>query len=267
MTSRALDRLGNILAVADNGATEGERDDALRKAEQMAAVIGVELSVARAHHADKAKRETPEKRTFKVGDERSRYNAYLVELFGAIAGPHDVIVTVGSRNIFVFGYGLPSDLDIVHTLYGVAAVKMVTDANAALRRGEQRTAGRYGRSVDGRVYRAHFYQGFRSQLQTRLWEARRHAISADTSSATGQPGAALVLRDKAREVEEYYEDDAKHWSRRSTWKAPQRQDYVADAVRSGADSAARTDLVLTGQVGSARRSQLTASPTNTTGEA
>jgi len=251
--SDALEKLGKILALADNGMTEGERDRALQVAEEMAAALGVDLAVARARHADRSRRESAVKRQVRIGDERSRYNAYLVQLFVSIAEPHDVIVTVGWRNLYVFGYGLPSDLAIVEALYGVAAVRMVADADAALRRGLQKTAGWYGSPVDGRVYRAHFYDGYRSKLQTRLWEARHKAIRNATVGSSGDPGTALVLRDKAKEVREFYEAATHHWSRRGTWKPPRRDDYVRDAVEQGAGSAAATDLQLEGRVGASRQ--------------
>jgi hypothetical protein len=252
--SDPLDRLGRILALADNdGATEDERAQAMRAAEEMAAVLGVELAVARAGHADRSRRETPVKRQLKVGSERSRTNAYMVELFCAVAEPHDIIVTVGWRDIYVYGYGLPSDLAIAEALYGVAAVRMVADADAALRRGLQKTAGRHGTPVDGRAYRAHFYEGYRSGMLTRLWRARHAAIQAAPAGEAGQPGTDIVLRDKAREVREFYDAQARHWTRRGTWKPPQRDDYVRDAVQQGEASAAATNLQLDPGIGTGRR--------------
>lgn len=255
--SDPLERLGKILALADNGSTEEERDSALRAAEEMAAALGVELAVARARHAERSRRETPVKGRFKVGDERSRYNAYLVELFCAIAGPHDVLVTVGWRNLYVFTYGLPSDQAIVEALYGVAAVRMTADADAALRRGLQKTAGYYGEPVDGRVYRAHFYRGYKSQLQTRLWRARHAAIRNAPAAGPGQAGTDIVLRDKAQEVREFYQDETRHLGL-GTWKPPQRDDYVRDAVDQGAASAAATDLQLDPKIGGSTAPELSA---------
>ncbi len=257
--SKTLDRLGKILALADSGATEEERSHALRMAEDMAATLGVELAVARAHHASKTERETPQKRRVVVGNERSRYNAYLVELYCAIAGPHDVVVTVGWRNLHVVAFGLPSDLDIVEALFAVCAVAMVTDADHTLRRGEHKTAGMHGQPVDGRVYRAHFYRGFHSQLQTRLWDARTTAIRNSTGAGDeAGAGTDLVLREKAAEVHDFYKEQTKHLGRIGTWRPPQRNESVHEAVRRGAEAAARTNLANSSEVAGHRREQLAA---------
>lgn len=249
-----LDKLGKILALADGGATEEERDAFMRKAEELAAVLGVELAVARAAHADKSKREEPERRMVKVGNERSRYNAYMVELFIACAYPHDVRVTIGWRNIMCHGYGLPSDLAIVEAMFGVTAIQMVTDADKAIKAGAQRTAD-YGYPVDGRIYRANFYKGFISALESRLWRARESAIINNDREA-GSTGTALVLRDKAKEVYDFYTESTKHISRRGGWQAPERDDYIATAVRQGSASAHATDLSLTNKVGTTKRGAL-----------
>lgn len=36
----------------------------------------------------------------------------------------------------------------------------------------------------------------------------------------------MTLRDKAREVNAFYQDEARHWTRRGTWEPPQHDDLV-----------------------------------------
>lgn len=249
--SANLDKLGKILALADEGSTPEERDAFMQKAEELAAVLGVELALARAHHANKSKREVPIKRTIKVGNERSKKNDYLVQLFITIAHPHDIKVTIGYRNIYVNAYGLPSDIDIVEALFGMSVIKMIRDADQAVKIDKlQLTAGRYGGPVDGRIYRSHFYDGFRSQLASRLWTARRDAIRANGGDTeAGDTGTDIILRDKAKEVEEFYEEDLKHWSRRTgSWKGPSTNGYIPDAIERGSKSASNMDLNLSPKI-------------------
>lgn len=255
-----LEVLGKILAKAEGTDNAEEREIFMSKAQEIAATLGVELAMARAKHADKSKREEPIRKTIKVGNERSKKNDYFVKLFHAIAQPHDVRITIGYKNLYCTAYGLPSDISIVEALFAMSAVQMMSDANDAIAQGVQKTAGRWGEPVDGRVYRAHFYEGFISRLTNRLWLARRDAIRATGGKSEGASTLTqLVLRDKAKDVDNFYNEQNKHWAITGTtkyWEPPSRNDYVASAVIRGEQSATNLDLNLDPKVESGSKRQI-----------
>lgn len=252
-----MDTLAKILAQAENTDNEAEAEAFMAQAERRAAVMGVTLDMARAHSQSK-EFQTPVERQFEVGSWNGRYNAYMVKLFLAIAHPHDVRVSISGRNVYCFGTGFPSDLDIVGALFEVAAHRMVADANAALKRGEQKKAYN-GVGVDGRVWRAHFYDGYISTLAARLWSERAKAIkewemtkqegqSPYMNEMEGSQSTALVMSNKKDKVEEAYRAANPHFfhedgsSRTKGWQAPEREDYVGSARRAGSSSAQETNL-------------------------
>ncbi len=241
--SGTLDTLAKVLAQAENTTNEAERQLFMERAEQMAAKSGIDLAIARAH-SESRHRQKPEKRSFIIGQFGAKMNAHKVKLFLAIAEPHDVTVTIGGSNIFCWGYGFPSDLDIVTALFDMMSVHMVGSADAALMRGEQHDArdtwGRRG--VDGRIWRRWFYEGFISALTTRLWAARAQAMQ-DTGDTIG---TKLVLADRSGEVEDFFKEETRHkhigiWS---GTKPRVRDDYVESAVNHGAATARSADIGL-----------------------
>lgn len=274
--NRAMDRLAKILAKAENTDSPEEAQVYLDAALQRAALLGVNLEMARAHARNKTKRETPEERRFTVGDLSSRYNAYLVQLFTDIAYVHDVRCTIGGKNVYVWGYGLPSDLAIVEALFGVASIQMVNDATAALRRGEQRkVGGGYMRrnpntgyydwvsGVDGRIYRASFYKGYIERLNTRLWNARNRAVRQTDQreqEAGRSGGTELVLRTKKQEVDDFYDQKHAHLKlkdfKNPLEKEPDNYAGALNAESHGASSAQVTDISLAMKVGAQKREAL-----------
>lgn len=133
-------KVAKILNQAER-AEEGspERDAFMEKAMQLSQAYAIDLAVARAHQAKSEKREEPERRTFQVGEQRDRMknkNAHFVDLMLAICAANDIEVTISYSNVYVHGWGMPSDLDMAERLFAILSVQMVQEADAGLKRGD-----------------------------------------------------------------------------------------------------------------------------------
>jgi hypothetical protein len=266
MPTMNMDTLAKILAKAENTDNEAESESFMQRARQMAAAMGVELDMVRAH-AQSQEKQVPEERKYKVGDYGSRYNQYMAKLFSGIAYAYEMRLSMSTNNMYVWATGFPSDHEIIDALFQVAAVKMVDDANRALKRGDQKKA-RSGYGVDGRVYRAHFYEGYINTFRARLYEERRNArreydarmkaekeargefVSPYIEDESETDSTAVVLADKRKTIDDAYEAANPHWYHPDgspkgnvlTHSWNERNDYVGDAQRAGSDSARRTNL-------------------------
>jgi hypothetical protein len=133
--SKMLDRVSKVLAQAER-AEEGspEREAFMEKAMTLSAAHSIDLAVARAHQAKKERVEVPEKRSFRVGQDRlnAAKNAHFVDLMIAICDANDVEVTISGNNTYVFGVGMPSDLDMCERFFTLLAPQMVSEADAGL---------------------------------------------------------------------------------------------------------------------------------------
>lgn len=250
--TRTLDTISKVLGKAeDPRIPEEERQLYFEKAQELAAAVGIDLAIARAHKVKNEKREEPEKRNFKVGSYGAKNNGYMVELFLRIAAPHDVECMIGGSNTWVFGYGFPSDLDIVNALYGVAVIHMVNSATTALKRGVHKDASGLS-TVDGRIWRAEFYEGFIARLSSRLWQAHHEAKKA--VEGTDSTGVELVLRDKRQEVKEFLDKENEHRHHIGSWSPPERSNWSGEAREAGRHSA--TNLNLNPDAGLGRQKEI-----------
>lgn len=244
--SKMLDRLSKVLAQADNASTPEEREAYMAKAMELSAISAIDLAVARAHQADKTKVEMPEERAVTVNDYgRKRCRDYFMTLFIAIAGANDCKVLIGNKSYRGYALGFPSDIDVIEALYGTLSVQMETEADAALKRGENKRSDEAGSwsVVDGRVWRREFYDGFTARIRARLWATKRAAekqagVTSDASSST-----AVALRNKQQEVADFYEKEY-GWRRSGTW-SPSRSsgsDFTGTAREAGHAAGARASL-------------------------
>lgn len=151
--SKHLDRVSKLINQADR-APEGspEREAFMEKAIALAQANSIDLSIARAHQANKEKVEQPEERKVKVGDyhslnDRTYYRGsrasnsakWLCELLTRIATPNDVKCLISKDSVYVWLNGFPSDLDVVERLYASLAVQMVSEADALIKKGAHKT--------------------------------------------------------------------------------------------------------------------------------
>ena len=214
--SATLDRIGALLAKAERTDNEAEADAYLMKAQQLATLASVDLAVARARVAKREARQQPESRTTTIGEKGRRANPHLITLYVAIAHANDAQVDVASNSTYVIGYGMPSDLDVIETIYASLAVHMVHAGQeyvaARTWLGETYLASVRGRAPQRRPHtaqtaRAAFYRAYVSRISERLAHAREEALArvaqGDLPTAGGADGA-LVLRHKAAEVSNFH---------------------------------------------------------------
>lgn len=220
--SATLDRVAKALALADAGTTKDERDNAMAMAQKLASLGGIDLAVARAHQADKNKREQPTHRKIQVGDlvfnTRRGYgtrgavgNKYMVFLFSAIANSNDVTINISPNSDYVIAFGMPSDIDMCQALFTALQVAMVGGAKSGIDAGEHKAEG-----VNARMYKNHFYEAFTDTIRYRFAQARREAIAEREAELAAQLAempadsveknetVSLVLHAKSREVSDYY---------------------------------------------------------------
>ena len=146
-----------------------------------------------------------------MGARGKRGNRHRVLLYSVVARANDVLVNVAHDSTYVLGFGHRADLEVVERLWASLAVQMTTAAQRRMDRGEHRAAG-----VAGQTWRLSFYDGWVAAVGERLKAARLRAVEA-TAVPTGEPSAALVLRDKADRVQEFY---ATASQARGSWRGP-----------------------------------------------
>lgn len=141
MSDKMVDRISKILNQAER-AEEGspEREAFMEKAMALSQAYSIDLALARAHTVKKERLEVPERRDFKVGQFSGRgatqKNAHFVDLMIAICDANDIQVVISGSRTFVYGTGMPSDLDMAERFFAMLSVQMVMEADAGLKRGD-----------------------------------------------------------------------------------------------------------------------------------
>lgn len=139
MSDNMVSRIAKILNQAER-AEEGspEREAFMERAMTLSAAHSIDLAVARAHTVKKERVEQPEQRSFKVGEigVAANKNAHFADLMIAICDANDVQVTISGSSVYVFGNGMPSDLDMCERFFALLSVQMVQEADAGLRNGD-----------------------------------------------------------------------------------------------------------------------------------
>lgn len=139
MSKNMVDRISKLLNQAER-AEEGspERETFMEKALGLSQAYSIDLAVARAATVKKERVEVPEKRSFKVGQDRMTpsKNAHFVDLMISICDANDIEVTISGNNTYVFGVGMPSDLDMAERFFALLAPQMIQEADAGLKRGD-----------------------------------------------------------------------------------------------------------------------------------
>lgn len=131
--SKTLDRIAKVLNQAENASTPEEAATFMAKAQTLASLASIDLAVARAHTADKERREEVEKnRRVTVNPYNRKYNRdQFKDLYLVISAANDVRNTISEY--VVFSTGFPSDIDVVEALFGRLSVQMVADCDAAMK--------------------------------------------------------------------------------------------------------------------------------------
>ena len=214
MSDRLVDRIGKLLAQAEGTDNEHEAAAFVERAQALATEHAVDLELARARQQDRAARGTAEpleQERLEVGARGKRGNRHRVLLYSVVARANDVLVNVAHDSTYVLGFGHRADLEVVERLWGSLAVQMTAAAQRRMDSGEHRAAG-----VAGQTWRLSFYDGWVAAVGERLQAARDRAVAA-TEVPSGEPSAALVLRDKGRRVQDFY---AQTSEARGAWRGP-----------------------------------------------
>jgi hypothetical protein len=273
-----IEKIGKLLKQAEGASTPEEAAVFTEKAQGLATQYSVDLAVARQRASKHERRETPVQKTIHWGSDLGTRNTktHLVELFSRIAGNNDVRLNIYHDSSGVIAFGFPTDIEVTETLFASLAIQMVEAGDKYIRSGEYKSetvyrskrvpnpyydASRYGYHwgepktieewghfpVDGRTARANFYQGFISEIGTRLRKARTEAeaqaieaadadldVQEDGSTVDSTPGAALVLVEKRREVQDFYRSTS---NARGSWKGSSAGSHSGS--RSAGQSAGR----------------------------
>ena len=246
---RLVDRISKLLAQAEGTDNEHEASAFVERAQQLATAYAVDLELARARQRDRAARGGAEplvQERVAVGTRGKRGNRHRVLLYSVVARANDVLVNVAHDSTYVLGFGSRADLEVVERLWASLAVQMTAAAQRRMDRGEHRAAG-----VAGQTWRLSFYDGWVAAVGERLQGARARAVEA-TAVPPGAPSAALVLRDKAERVQEFY---ATASTARGSWRGPWsgRTAVSGRAQAAGQTDGQRADL---GQPGLRARGRL-----------
>lgn len=257
---RLVDRIGKLLAQAEGTDNEHEASAFVERAQLLATAHAVDLEQARARQRDsRARRGSGEllltQERVEMGARGKRGNRHRVLLYSVAARANDVMVNVAHDSTYVLGFGHRTDLEVVERLWASLTVQMAGGAQRRMNRGEHRVAG-----VAGQTWRLSFYDGWVDAVGERLMAARERAVAqlsqyepASSPGADVQPGAALVLREKAERVADFYAGASQA---RGSWRGPHsgRTAVSAGARRAGRTDGARADL---GQPGVRQRGRLT----------
>ena len=246
---RLVDRIGKLLAQAEGTDNEHESAAFVERAQQLATEHAVDLELARARQRDRAARGGAEplvQERVDVGARGKRGNRHRVLLYSVVARNNDVLVNVAHDSTYVLGFGHRADLEVVERLWASLAVQMTAAAGRRLDRGEHRAAG-----TAAQTWRLSFYDGWVLAVGERLRAARARAVDQATVPS-GEPSAALVLRDKAQRVQDFYAAES---SARGSWRGPWsgRTRVSGGAHAAGQADGQRADL---GQPGLRSRGQL-----------
>ena len=252
---RLVDRIGKLLAQAEGTDNEHEATAFIERAQQLATTYAVDLELARRRQRERSLRGGEEplvQERVDVGLRGKRGNRHRVLLYSAVARANDVLVNVAHDSTFVLGFGHRADLEVVERLWASLAVQMAAHAQRRMDGGEHRAAG-----VAGQSWRLSFYDGWVLAVGERLQAARERAlvvVTEERAAATGgtDPSAALVLRDKAVRVQDFYTSTSEA---RGSWRGPWsgRTQVSGPALAAGRSDGAQADL---GQAGVRQRGRL-----------
>ncbi len=247
-----LAKLAALLRQAERTDNENEAEAFMAAAQRLATATSIDLAVARAYAARRERRATPVAKRIEIGPPGKRALRTYVQLFLAIARANDLTCDLAGNSTYVIAYGFETDVDVCEALYASLVVQMVRASDGYLRSGAHRAEARFvdERGPDGRwrtvvkpvhgvTARISFQTAFAHRIGERLEKAREQTttevLRAETS--TDGPGTALVLKEKALEISDFY---ARTSTARGSWRGWAASGQVStSAERAGRRAADR----------------------------
>jgi hypothetical protein len=257
---RYLTKLAALLRQAESTDNENEAEAFMAAAQRLATAQSIDLAVARAHTARREHRATPIAKRIEIGPPGKRALRTYVQLFLSIAHANDLTCDLAANSTYVIAYGFATDIEMCEALYASLVVQMVRASDAYLRSGRYRDEShvvtergpdgrlrRTRRPVHGITARISFQTAFATRIGERLAAERAAAtetvLAAAPEPTDGSTGTALVLREKALEISDFYGRTSTargHWR---GWAGSGRVSTAAErAGRRAADAARTTPL-------------------------
>lgn len=283
--SKHLDLIAKMLRKAEGTTNEHEAAAFMERAQTLATRHSIDLAIARSHTAKAENREQVEERKITIGAKGKHGLAKYVRLFLNIGGVNNLKFLISQDSTTVYAMGFPSDIDLTETLYTSLLIQMVQAGDAYIKSGEYKqekvwVPGKYKKvnvrrsywggmewddeyvpghekPVDARTARRSFYDGFIQRVTLRLRTAAMEAkeaaeaegeASGVVDTATGQTlsSTALVLREKSKEIDAFYDNRAK--GIRGSWGGERRaRGSATSSVARKAGSAAGEKARISGQ--------------------
>lgn len=254
--------IADLLARAEGGTTQAERDLALSRAQKEAARHGIDLAEAAYERARRGVPMEPEERRIVIGERGAAGLKTLSEFFVRICQVNDIHCLISTSGDTVFAHGMATDIDTAEMLYASLVVQNDVACEEWLATGEYRrqaagarvwspARGRYVPAKPHRgVARRNFTRGFVVRVVELLHEAKAQAgeEAEREARASGRPDAvtttALALRAKSAAVESFHRDVLRERGIRSSWRGDRAADRSIDpsAWRAGHTAGGRADL-------------------------
>lgn len=257
--------------MAEGTDNEAEASAFMEKAQQLATLYSLSLAEARARAQDKNKAAKPVMRCITIGPAGKKGLANYVILMIEVARANDLVVTIARNSTYVNLFGFEEDIDLTQRLYGSLLHQMVTASENYLATREYETETVYRRvrktddyygsyttwehtAVPKQTARRNFQQAFADRIGARLRKAKKEAETQaqehEAELPAGTPGVALVLREKTKQIKEFYDRTS---NARGSWKGGSRDvDYSQSAHTAGAAAAAHARLDSPSAIGGTR---------------
>jgi len=250
--STTIERISALLIKAERTDNEHEAEAYLMKAQSLATLASIDLATARSQRLADESPPDPITRTVTIGEKGKRANTHLVALFVAIAHNNFAMVDVAADSTYVIAYGMPQDLDVIHTLFASISVQMATSAQSYLEAGGWRSESYRVRSrttgllvtkrFTKQTARASFYRAYVARIDERLREATEHAMADHEGGKGDRSSAEVVLRKSEAEVRAFHRRRSQARGRWGGYRgnASGRSGSAAGAGRTAASSARLT---------------------------
>lgn len=241
-----IDKISKLLTQAENAGTEAEAATFLEAAQRLAAANSIDL--AKARHLGLAKEKTlPTRREFIIWQwsQEQRHKpkglkTYTDLMIGILEAQGCRVLIAGDATR-VYGHGFPEDLAVAEALYHSTLVQMVKASEEYKKLGEWKHEQvwsdnlREYKTISWLTARLAFQGGYARRIRERLKaaaqaakiESERAQVKAGPQDTT-DPGTAIVLAEKAKQVDEFF----------STYRRSARGSYGGFRGNSGASSAA-----------------------------